>query len=130
MCKDKWSIDGEDEDNDDVFKHDEDIERFLNNPDAIISFFGCRFIFEVEPGCITNSSIADVEEIVRDTAIDYEYPLYGIDVTTDRIEIKIEVSVNEAPLDSAERFQKYFERAGIITELIYIGTFGKEQSTQ
>ena len=120
MCKDKWSIDGE----------DEDIERYLNNPDAIIAFFGCRFIFEAEPGCITRGSIRDVEEIVRDTAIDYEYPLYGIDVTTDRIEIKIEVSVNEAPLDSAKRFQKYFERAGIITELIYIGTFGKEQSTQ
>jgi len=130
MCKDKWSIDGEDEDNDDVFKHDEDIERYLSNPDAIIAFFGCRFIFEVEPGCITNSSITYVEEIVRDIAIDYEYPLYGIDVTIDRIEIKIEVSVSEAPLDSAERFQKYLGRAGIITELIYIGTFGKEQSTQ
>ena len=125
MRKDKWSNDREDEENDYVFKHDEDMERFLNNPDAIIAFIGCRFIFEVEPGCITNSSITGVEEIVRDIAIDYEYPLYGIDVTTDRIEIKIEVSVNEAPLDSAERFQKCFERAGIITELTYIGTFGK-----
>ena len=125
MCEDKQPIDGEDENNDDVFKHDEDIERYLNNPDAIIAFFGCCFIFEVELGCITNSSITHVEEIVRDIAIDYEYPLYGIDVTTDRIEIKIELSVNEAPLDSAERFQKYFELAGIITELIYIGTFGK-----
>ena len=59
--------------------------------------------------------------------INYEYLFHGMDVTSDRIEIEIEVSVNEAPLESAERFQKRLERAGIITELIYIGTLGKEQ---
>lgn len=129
MNKDKWPFDEDDEDNDDEDNHDEDIEEFLNNPDAIIAFIGCLFIFRVAPGCITYNNITNVEEIVRDIAIDYEYPLHGIDVAINRIEVKIEISVNEAPLDSAERFQKDLDRAGIITELMFIGTFSKDQST-
>ncbi len=88
---------------------------------------GHRFIFKVKSGYITDDSIADVEEVIRDTAINYEYPFHGMNVTSDRIEIRVEISVNEAPLESAERFQKRLERAGITTELIYIGTLGKEQ---
>ena len=122
---DKFTIEGEDEDP--IFKHDEAIERYLKNPDAVIAnFTGHRFIFKVTSGYITDDSIAGVEEVIRGTAIDYEYPLHGVDVTNDRIEIKVEVSVNEAPLESAERFQNCLERAGITTELVYTGTLGKQ----
>ena len=131
MDNDKWSIDGEDEVNDDIFKHDEAIQRYLENPDAVVAdFTGHRFIFRVEPGCITHSNIVDAEEIIRRTAVDFEYPFLGMDVMNDRIEVRIELSVNEAPLESAERFQKRLERAGIITELLYIGTLSKEQPKQ
>ncbi|MFC1714452.1 hypothetical protein ACFL6S_12355 [Candidatus Poribacteria bacterium] len=125
---DKFTIEGDNEDADSVFKHDEAIERYLKNPDAVIAdFTGHRFIFKVESGYISDDSIADVEMVIRDTAINYEYPFHGMDITSDRIEIKVEISVNEAPLESAERFQKCLERAGITTELTYIGTLGKEQ---
>lgn len=135
MDKDKRTIDDdedeESENNGYIFKHDESIERYLKNPDAIIAgFTGYRFILKVESGYITDSSLADVEKIITETAIDYEYPFLGMNITSDRIEIKIEVTVNEAPLESAERFQKRLERDGIITELLYIGTLGKEQSDQ
>jgi len=127
MNKDKWTVNGEDEGEDPVFKHDDAIERYLENPDAIIAdFTGHRFILKVEPGCITGDSITDIENMIRDTAIDYEYPLHGIDITNDRIEIKVEVSVNEAPLESAERFQNRLEQAGVETELSYIGTLSKK----
>ena len=132
MDKDKWTTNDAEEENEDdsyIFKHDEAIERYLENPDTIIAdFTGHRFIFKVEPGCITDSNIADVEGIIRDIAIDYEYPFLGMDVMNDRIEIEIEVSVNEAPLESAERFQNRLECAGIITKLLFIGTLSKDQS--
>ena len=125
---DKFTIEGNDEDDDYIFRHDEAVERYLRTPDSVIAdFTGHHFIFKVVSGYITDDGIADVEEVIRDTAINYEYPFHGMDVTGDRIEIKIEVSVNEAPLESAEIFQKRLERADIITELIYIGTLGKEQ---
>lgn len=131
MDNDKWTIDDEDKEDENgnyVFKHDEAIERYLENPDAIITdFTGHRFIFRVESGYITDESIAEVEAVIRDTAINYEYPFHGMDVTNDRIEVKVELSVNEAPLESAQRFQKRLECAGITTELIYIGTLGREQ---
>ena len=126
---DKFIIEGDNEDSDYIFKHDEAIERYLKNPDAIIAHFnGHRFVFKAESGYIANDSIADVEKVIRDTAINYEYPFHGIDVTSDRIEIKVETSVNEAPLESAERFKKSLEYAGINTKLIYIGTLGKQQA--
>ena len=125
---DKFTIEGDDEDGDYTFKHDEAIERYLKNPDAVIADFNAyRFVFKVKPGYITDDSIADVEKVIRDIAINYEYPFHGMDVTSDRIEIKVEISVNEAPLESAERFQERLERAGITTKLIYIGTLGREQ---
>lgn len=128
---DKFTIEGDDEEEHPLFKHDEAIERYLRNPDSVIAdFTGHRFIFKVAPGHITDDGIADVEEVIWDTVFNYEYPFHGMDVTSDRIEIKVEVSVNEAPLESAERFQKCLERAGITTELIYIGTLGKEQPDQ
>jgi len=129
MDKDnKFTIEGDNEDEHPVFKHDEAIERYLKNPDAVIAdFTGYHFIFKVKSGYITDDSIANVEEIIRDTAINYEYPFHGMSVTSDRIKIRVEISVNEAPLESAERFQKRLERARITTELIYIGTLGKEQ---
>ena len=124
---DKFTIEGDDEDEDPIFKHDEAIERHLKNPDSVIAdFTGHRFVFKVTSGYITDDSIADIEKIIRGTAIDYEYPLHGVDVTNDRIEIEIEVSVNEAPLESAERFQNRLERAGIATDLVYTGTLGKK----
>lgn len=127
MDKDKWTIEGEDEDEDPVFEHDEAIERYLKNPDAIIAdFTGHRFVFKVTSGYITDDSMTDIEKTIRDTAIDYEYPLYGVDVTNERIEIKVEVSVNEAPLESAGRFQRRLECAGVETELLYIGTLSKK----
>lgn len=126
---DKFTIEGDDEEENLVFKHDEAVERYLRDPDSVIAdFTGHRFIFKVASGYITDDRIADVEEVIRDTVINYEYPFHGMDVTNDRIEIKIEVSVNEAPLESAERFQKRLEHAGITTELIYIGTLDKEQT--
>ncbi len=125
---DKFTIEGDDEEEHPVFKHDEAVERYLRSPDSVIAdFTGHRFIFKVVSGDITDDGIADVEEVIWDTAIYYEYPFHGMDVTNDRIEIKLEVSFNEAPLDSAERFQKRLGDAGIATELIYIGTFGKEE---
>ena len=129
MNKDKWTIEGEHENEDPVFEHNEAIERYLKNPDAIIAdFTGHRFVFKVTSGYITDDSIADVEKMISDTAIDYEYPLHGVDVANDRIEIKVELSVNEAPLESAERFQNRLEQGGVETELLYIGTLGKKRS--
>ena len=58
------------------------------------------------------------------TAIDFEYHLQGLDVTNERIEITIGITVNEPPLDIAKRFQDRLEHAGIITELTYLGTVG------
>ena len=81
---DKFTIEGEDEDNDDTFKHDEAIERYLQNYD---------------------DGIANVEDVIRDTVINYEYTFHRMNVTSDRIEVEIEISVNEAPLGSAERFR-------------------------
>ena len=110
-----------------MFEHDEAIERYLKNPDAIITdFTGHRFVFKVTSGYITDGSITDIEKMIRDITIDYEYPFHGVDVTNDRIEIKVEVSVNEAPLECAERFQNRLGQAGAETELLYIGTLGKE----
>ena len=113
-------------DEDYIFEHDELIERFLENPDAIIADAAYRFILKVTSGYITDDSKAAIEEIIRGIATDYECPLHGIEVTNDRIEIKVEVSVNETPLESAERFQKGLEQAGVETELLYIGTLGKK----
>jgi hypothetical protein len=127
MDKDKWIIEGKDEHEDAVFEHDEAIERYLKNPDAIIAdFTGHRFLFKVTSGYITDDSIQAVEAIIRDMAIDYEYPLHGVNVTNDRIEIKVELSVNEAPLECAERFHGRLEQADMETELLYIGTLGKK----
>ena len=135
MDKDKRRIDdesdGENEDNDRIFKHDEAIGTYLGSPDAIItSFIGYRFLFKVESGCITDSSIANVEKIVRDVAIDYEYPLCGLNVTPDRIEIQLRASIKEPPLASADRFQRRLKHAGIITEPLYIGTLSRRQPNQ
>ncbi|MFC1715535.1 hypothetical protein ACFL6S_17830 [Candidatus Poribacteria bacterium] len=125
---DKFTTEGDDEEEHPAFKHDEAVERYLRNPDSVVAdFTGHRFIFKVASGYITDDGIVDVEEVIWDTAINYEYPFHGMDVTGDRIEIRIEISVNEAPLESADRFQKRLERAGITTELIYVGTLGKEQ---
>ncbi len=117
--------DEEDEDNSDNLKHDEDIERFLENPDAIFAFYGLHYIFEVQSGYISEDSIADVEEIIRHTAIDYEYPLHGMSVKSDLIEVKVDISVEESALDGAVVFQNRLKRAGITTELVYVATFGK-----
>ena len=126
---DKFTIEGDDKDDNYIFRHDEAIERYLKNPDSVIAdFTGHRFVFKVRSDYIPDDNMSDVEEIIRDTAINYEYPLLGADITNDRIEIRVEISVNEAPLESAERFQKRLERAGITTELTYIGTLSKEQS--
>ena len=125
----KFTIEGDDGEEHPVFKHDEAVERYMRNPDSVIAdFTGHRFIFKVVSGYITDDGIVDVEEAIRDTATDYEYPFHGMDVTGDRIEVKIEVSVNEAPLESAKRFQKRLDRLGVAIELVYIGTLGKEQS--
>ena len=126
MNNDKWTVDGGSEETDDVFEHDEDIERFLENPDAIIAFCGIRYIFKVESGCITDDAITDVEEIIRHTAIDYEYPLHGMNVMNDWIEVKVDISVEEPALKGAEVFQNRLKRAGITTELAYVGTFGRQ----
>jgi len=112
-----------------VFKHDKAIERYLRNPDAVIADrTRYRFIFRVVSGHITDDTIPDIEAVIRDTATDFEYPFHGMDVAGNRVEVRIEVSVNEAPLDSAVRFQKRLEQAGTTTQLTYIGTLGKEQS--
>lgn len=124
---DKFTIEGEDEDNDYVFKHDEAIERYLNNPDAVIAdFTGHRLVFGIRSGYITDDGIADVEDVIRDTVINYEYTFHRMNVTSDRIEVEIEISVNEAPLESAERFRKDLEQAGIDVELLFVGTLSKE----
>lgn len=124
---DKFTVEGEDADNDDTFKHDESIERYLNNPDAVIAdFTGHRFVFSIRSEYITDDGIADVEDVIRDTVINYEYTFHRMNVTSDRIEVEIEISVNEAPLESAERFQKNLEQAGIDTELQFVGTLSKK----
>jgi hypothetical protein len=126
MDNNEWPNDEEDEGDGDTFKYNEDIERFLENPDAIIAFYAFRYIFKVEPGHITDDSIAHVEEIIRHAAIDYEYPFHGMDVTNDRIEVKVEISVTESALEGAEVFQKRLKCAGIGTELVYVETIGKQ----
>ena len=125
MDNNEWTTDEEDEDTGDIPKYDKDIERFLENPDAIIAFYGFRYIFKVEQGHIADNSTADVEEIIRQAAIDYEYPLHGMNVMNDRIEVKVEISVRESALEGAEVFQNRLKRAGISTELVYVGTFGR-----
>ncbi len=123
---DKFTIESEDEDNDFVFKHDEAIERYLKNPDAVIAdFTGHRFVFGIRSGYITDDDIADVEDVIRDTVINYEYTFHRMSVTSDRIEVEIEISVNEAPLESAERFRNNLKQAGIDTELLFIGTLSR-----
>ena len=57
---DKFTIEGDDEDEDPIFKHDEAIERYLKNPDSVIAdFTGHRFVFKVTSGYITDDSIAE-----------------------------------------------------------------------
>ena len=85
---------------------------------------------KVKSGYVTDDGIADVEEVIRDTAINYEYPFHGMNVTSDRIEIRVEISVNEAPLESAERFRKRLEQVGIATDLVFLGTLDKERPEQ
>jgi hypothetical protein len=113
-------IDEENEDNE--YSDNEAIERFLENPDAVIARGWFRYILKVKSGCIAN--IAEVEQMLYDTAIDFEYHLQGLNVTDERIEITIGVIVNEPPLDIARRFQDRLGHAGINTELIYVGTVG------
>jgi hypothetical protein len=103
-------------------EHDEAIERFLENPDAIITCGWFRYILKVESGFIAD--VVGVEQMLYDTAIDFEYHLQELDVTNERIEITIGMTVNEPPLDIAKRFQDHLEHAGITTELTYIGTLG------
>ena len=101
---------------------DEQVRRFLENPDMIIAEVVYQFIFRVNPGIITDGNISKVQKLIRDIAIDYEYPLHGIDVSYERIEVKLEISVNEAPLDSVNRFLEGMGKAGIDSEIMYIGT--------
>ncbi len=49
------------------------------------------------------------------------------DVSYECIEIKLEISVNEAPLDSVNRFLESMGKAGIDAEIMYIGTLSMEQ---
>ena len=119
MC-DSRGIDEENEDN--VYSDNEAIERFLDNPDAVIARGWFRYILKVKPGCIAD--IAETEQILYDTVIDFEYHLQGLNVTNERIEITIGMIVNEPPLDIAKRFQDRLGHAGVTTELIYVGTVG------
>jgi len=105
---------------------DEAVRRFLENPDMIIAEMVYQFIFRVNPGNINDGNISMVQKLIRDIAIDYEYPLHGIDVSDERIEIKLEISVNEVPLDSVNRFLESMGKAGIDTEIMYIGTLRME----
>lgn len=57
---------------------------------------------------------------------DYEYPLHGMNVMNDWIEVKVDISVEEPALKGAEVFQNRLKRAGITTELAYVGTFGRQ----
>lgn len=101
MKDDDWTIDGEDDKDDDyIFKHNEAIERYLGNPDTIIiAGGGYNFIFKTKPGYISSQNARDVEKIIRDTAIDYEYPFHRVSFVGNRIEVKVEVSLTEAPLE-------------------------------
>jgi len=103
------------------------VRRYLENPDRIIAEMVYQFIFRVKPGIINDGNISKVQKLIRDIAIDYEYPLHGIDVTYERIEIKLEISVNEAPLDSVNRFLESMSKAGIDTEILFVGTLRMEQ---
>ena len=105
---------------------DEQVRRFLENPDMIIAEVEYQFIFKVKPGIITDGNISKVQKLIRDIAIDYEYPLHGIDVSYERIEVRLEISVNEAPLDSVNRFMESMGKAGIDAEILFIGTLGME----
>lgn len=119
--KDK-NINSENDDNE-YGEHDDAIERFLENPDAVITRGWFRYLLKVKSGCIAD--ISEVEQMLYDTATDFEYHLHGLDVTNERIEITIGMTVNEPPLDIAKRFQDRLENTGITTELIYLGTAGQ-----
>ena len=119
--KDK-NINSENDDNE-YGEHDNAIERFLENPDAVITRGCFRYLLKVKSGCIAD--ISEVEQMLYDTATDFEYHLHGLDVTNERIEITIGMTVNEPPLDIAKRFQDRLENTGITTELIYLGTAGQ-----
>jgi hypothetical protein len=116
------NINEENEGNENI-EHNEAIERFLENPDAVIACGWFRYILKVKSGCIAD--IAEIEQMLYDTAVDFEYYLQELDVTNERIEITIGMIVNEPPLDIAKRFQDRLENVGITTELIYLGTVGQ-----
>ena len=110
-----------DENNDNEYgEHDDAIERFLDNPDAVIARGWFRYFLKVKSGCIAD--ISEVEQMLYDTATDFEYHLHGLDITNERIEITIGMTVNEPPLDIAKRFQERLEHVGVNTDLIYLGT--------
>ncbi len=116
-------MDNDSIDEDDI---DEAVRRYLENPDMIIAEMEYQFIFKVKPGIITDRNISKVQKLIRDIATDYEYPLHFIDVSYERIEARLEISVNEAPLDSVNRFLKRMGKSGIDTEIMYIGTLRME----
>jgi len=74
--KDK-NINSENDDNE-YGEHDNAIERFLENPDAVITRGCFRYLLKVKSGCIAD--ISEVEQMLYDTATDFEYHLHGLDV--------------------------------------------------